>query len=190
MPTKITVDTQQIEKLGQEFNAASEVGLRQIVERGEQVLAEEVPKVTRNLEQGISSDVVSSRGLLRGELIITARSGRRGSRQATLHYGRERGGAGKTKSVSLSPQPAYNYAEVVAKGRPEIRPKKKKMLLIPVPEVPAGDSYITSGDQKFILRSRAAATQPNPYDERAAKRLEAEAPQIMDQVLKQFGLLG
>ena len=75
MPTKITVDTQQIEKLGQEFNAASEVGLRQIVERGEQVLAEEVPKVTRNLEQGISSDVVSSRGILRGELIIMARSG-------------------------------------------------------------------------------------------------------------------
>lgn len=185
MPARISVDTEQLEKLGDEFKAASEVGLRQLLERGEQLLAEEVPKVTHNLEQGISSDVVSTRGLLRGELIISARSGRRGSRQATVHYP-----GGKTKSVSLRPQPAFNYAEVVARGRAEIRPKKSKVLLIPVASAPTDETYITSGGQVFVLRPRAAATQPNPYDERAAKRLEAEAPQIMDQVLKEFGLLG
>lgn len=185
MPAKITVNATQIEKLGDQFRQMGEVALRQVVERGEQVLRDEVPKVTNNLAQGISSEVFANRGLLRGELVITARSGRRGSRQATVHYP-----SGNTKTVRLSPQPAFNYAEVVARGRAEIRPKKSKVLLIPVPSAPAGETYITSGDQAFVLRPRAAATKPNPYDERAAKRLEAEAPQIVDEVLREFGLLG
>jgi len=181
---KIKVDTDAVNKLGNDFRVAGEVALRRLVERGEQLLAEEVPKVTHNLEQGISSEVFANAGLLRGELIISARSGRKGARRATIHYP-----SGATKQVSLRPQPAFNYAEVVARGRQQIGPRQAKVLLIPVAVAPKDETYLTSGDQTFVLRRRAKATKANPYDQRAAARLEKEATRIADQVLSQFGLL-
>ena len=45
---------------------------------------EEAPKDTHNLEQGVSSYVETGRGLLQAEVIVSARTGRLGRRQALL----------------------------------------------------------------------------------------------------------
>jgi hypothetical protein len=59
-------------------------------------------------------------------------------------------------------------------------------LLIPVPTAPASGGYLIAGGQIFVVRKSAAATKPNPFDERAAKRLTDEAPKIGQAVLEQF----
>lgn len=176
---KIEVDAKEIENLGKDVRDGAEIGLRRILERGEQILRDEVPKQTHNLSQGISSEIDADK--LQGTLIVSARSGRTGARQATVHYP-----SGKTKTVSLRPQPAFNYAEVVAKGRQaQLRPRSAKVFLIPgVPR--AGESYLTANGKTYVLRPSIGPTQPNPYDERTAVRLEAEAGGIMEQAFTEF----
>ncbi|MGE0133042.1 MAG: hypothetical protein AB7U82_33615 [Blastocatellales bacterium] len=186
---KIKVDTKAVEHLGNEFRAAGKVALLQLLKRGEQLLIAEMPERTGLLKgkkgnNSVSSEIHDGSDALRGELIVSAVNERRGARQATIHYP-----SGATKQVSLRPQPAFNYAEAVARGRKEIRPRQAKVLLIPVDNPPSNQAYVTSGNETFILRRRAKATKPNPYDLRAAARLEKEAPQIVDQVLARFGLL-
>jgi hypothetical protein len=203
-PTKINVDIKQVETLGFDFRQMAEVGLRRTVERGEQLLREEVPKKTHNLEQGVSSDVDVS--ALRGDLIVSARSGRVGIEGALLHEA-----SGKTKEISLRPQPAFDYAEAVARGTgiygprgAVITPKSGKALLIPIdgPPVSLGgkvvqgkrtvtlsgqqESYITSGGKTFIVRRFSKGMKPNQYDVRAAQRLEAEVQAIWERVVAAF----
>lgn len=180
---KINANTGQIKELGDALHKAAEVGLRRVVERGEQIVREEVPKVTHNLEHGVSSDIEIPRtGLLRGNIIVSARAGRRGPRTGTLHLP-----SGKTKTVSLRGQPAFDYAEVVATGRATLRPKNAKALLIPVGSVATLNGkpqpYIESQGQKYIVRPEAKATKPSRYDEESAKRIEKEAPAIFDRAL-------
>jgi hypothetical protein len=93
--------------------------------------------------------------------------------------------------VTLRAVPSYNYPEVVAKGKPaQLHPKKARVFLIPVTSVPtlAGkvESYIESDGKTYILRRSLKAVKPNPYDQRAAVRLEKEAPGIFDSAIKQF----
>jgi hypothetical protein len=189
----VAANISEVERLGEDYQLAAEVGMRRLVERGEQVVREEVPKQTNNLMQGVSSDVKVKRGgMLTGEIVITARSGRLGRRGATLHLS-----SGKTRQVSLRAVPAFNYAEAVAKGTGvygprgvPITPKKAKVLLIPVNNVPTLDGktepYIESDGRLYILRRSMKGMKPNPYDERAARRLEQEAPAIFDSAVKQF----
>lgn len=88
--------------------------------------------------------------------------------------------------MSLKPQPEFNYAETVALGRPAISPKPgKKALLIPVPFTPSGN-YVRIDGKDYIYAKRAKAVPPNPFHERAAKRLEQDAPGIADEVLRKF----
>jgi hypothetical protein len=191
----------EVECLGEDYQRAAEVGMRQLIERGEQVVREEAPEakdkaftnIGGNLKQGVSSDVKPRRGgRLQGEVIVTARSGRFARRDATLHLS-----SGKTKKVTLRAVSSFNYAEAVAKGTgvygPKgvaITPKKAKVLLIPVSSVPTLDGrtapYIESDGKMFILRRSMQGMKPNPYDERAARRLEQEAPGIFDNAIKQF----
>jgi hypothetical protein len=199
---KITVDAQAIKELGEQVEVAEDVGLRRVLERGEQLLREEIPKQTHNLEQGVSSYVEprSQKGLLEGFLVVSARRGRTGARQATVHLA-----SGKTKQVSLRPQPAYDYARAVAHGTGiyaiegydlmggeqeggEIEPRNAKALLIPVSQPPTlngkPQAYIESEGQIFIVRPYIKGMKPNPYDERAGKRLEAEAPAIFNRAVE------
>ena len=189
---KITADTREVERLGENFHAAAEVGLRRVTERGEQILRREVPKVTHNLEQGVSSEVVTNAKLLQGNLIVSARSGRLGPRRGTVHLA-----SGKTKQVTLRGQPSFNYAEAVARGtgiygphHTEIIPARGQALLIPVQSVPSlngkPEAYIEVGGQKFIVRRSIKGKKANPYHERAAKRLEAEAQPIFNKALETF----
>jgi hypothetical protein len=111
-----------------------------------------------------------------------SRSAATGSAEGTVY-----GADGKEKKkVTLRPRPAFNYAAAVAEGRPAIAPRQAKALLIPVPTAPTTGGYLLAGGQIYVVRRSARATQPNPYDERAAKRLENEAPAIAESVLAKF----
>lgn len=195
--TTLKVDVTQVLTLGDDLRRAKETGVRRVTERAEQLVREEAPEakdkaatgVGGNLKQGVSSDVQVGRNGARGEVIVTARSGRLDRRDATVHLP-----SGKTKKVKLRAVPSFNYPEAVAKGtgefgpkRARIRPKKAKALLVPVSSPPTINgkpaTYITSGGQTFVMRRSIRGMKPNPYDERAAKRLEQEAQPIFDKVL-------
>lgn len=189
MPTVVTIDAKAIEKLGDEFDAAARAAIIRLLERGEQLLIQEMPERTGLLKgkkgnNSVSSDYRKTEQSYQGEIAVSAIRERRNEQGATLHLP-----SGATKKVSLRPQPAFDYAEAVARGRKEIRPRQAKALLIPVESVPAGQSYIEAGGEKFIIRPRAKATKPNPYDQRAGARLEKEAEGIFDKTLAEFGLL-
>jgi len=192
----VKADILQVLNLGDNYRRAAEVGLRRLTERGEQLVRAEVPKVTHNLEQGVSSDVKVGR-VMRGDIIVSARTGRKARRKATLHLP-----SGKTKEVTLRATPAYDYAEAVATGtgvystggafgpQQVIRPKKAKALLVPVTSVPTLNGrpvpYISDGSQLFIMRRFMKGRKPNLFDQRAAARLDNEVQPIFDRALGEF----
>lgn len=185
----IKIDTRALADLGDKFERAARAGLVRTLELGEQYLRQEAPERTGLLRgkkgnNSISSDYRQTSTGFEGEFIVSAISERRGTRKATLHLP-----SGTTKSVSLAPQPQFDYAEAVARGRKEIRPRKARALLIGVSSAPTGEVYITDGAETFIIRPRAKAQKPNPYDERAANRLEKEVEPIFQKSLADFGLL-
>ncbi len=187
---KITVDVKQVEDFGFQFQQMAQEGLRTTAETGEALLYEEVPKVTTNLAQGVSHSIDYPN--LRAELSISAVSRQVGDEGGLLHLP-----SGKTREISLRGRPAFNYAEAVARGTgvygprgAPIRPVSAKGLLIPVSSPPTRDgkpeSYITSGGQAYIVRRSIKGRRPNPFDERAAKRLEEKIPAIWDAVVEAF----
>jgi len=171
------VDLSGIEELRRELKQFKRVAIGRLGERGYQLLRAEVPKVTRNLMQGVSPPEIKGN---RATLTVTARSARRGARQATLHLK-----SGKTKQIKLRPTAAFNYPEVVATGRPAMTARRAKVLIIPVPSPPSGESYIEADGQFYVMRKTAKAVKPNPYDERAARRLEGEAVYIVEAVARE-----
>ena len=185
--TKITVDLQQVEKLDADVRAGAVVVLHRAAEAGQRFLRQEVPKDTHNLQQGVSADVDVAR--LRAQLIVSARRGRVAASSALVHSPR-----GGTRKIQLRAQPAYDYARAVAAGtgvfarsdivgpQPVVRPRTARALLIPVAAPPSGESYVTSRGQTFVVRRYLRGMQPNPYDLRAAARLEAAMPAIVDEV--------
>lgn len=188
---KITVDTRQVETLGFEFHQMAIAGLHRTSERGLKLLRQEVPKITHNLEQGVSADVNEEK--LQAEFLVSARSGRQGVEGALLHLP-----SGATREISLRQVAAFDYAEAVARGtglhgpkRAVIRPKSGKALLIPVGAVPPAingkpQAYITSGGKIYVLRRFSRGRKADPYDVRAAERLEAEIPAIWKAVIDNF----
>lgn len=171
----IKVDYEEVKNLGKELRAGMVISLGRLGERGYQHLRAEVPKVTTNLQQGVAPPVIDE-AKLTAELTVSARSARTGGGAATVHYE-----SGKTKSISLRPTIPFNYAEVVARGRPALRPKAGKALLIEIKGTPSG-SYISAGGKNFVVRKSAKAQKANPYDERAAAKLEAESEAIVGAV--------
>lgn len=180
---KITVNDEQVKSLGKNLRTGIEVGLLRVAERGEQILRDKVPKVTRNLMQGVSSDV--DRKNLEAKLLIAARTGLQGPQTGLLHLP-----GGGTREIPLRGKPRFDYAEAVATGTgvygPKgtvIRPRKGKALLIAVDNVKAGKAYIEAGGQKFVVRRSARGRRPNPYDVRTAQRLEKEAEPIFSRAI-------
>ncbi len=176
-----TADTKAIQQLAADMQRAKRQMIGRLGERGYQLLRDEVPKVTRNLMQGVAPPEVDYEKLV-AVLTVSARSANGGATSGTVI-----GADGKEKKkVSLAPRPAFNYAEAVALGRSAISPKNGRALLIPVPTAPSGESYLLAGGQIYVFRRSAKATKPNPYHERAGKRLENEAPAIAESVLAKF----
>jgi hypothetical protein len=181
MAETVVVNTKELDKLGSDFVRAKRAYLGRLAERGYQLLRDEVPYLTGNLKQGVAPPDVNYLKL-EATLTVSARSGATGSTEATIY-----GADGKEKKkVTLRTRPAFNYAAAVAEGRPAIAPRQAKALLIPVPTAPTTGGYLLAGGQIYVVRRSARATQPNPYDERAAKRLENEAPAIAESVLAKF----
>ena len=172
--SEIKIDRKEFDNLGKDVRAATIISLGRMGERGYQLLREEVPKDTRNLMQGVASPDLNE-GTMTVTLVVSARSARTGG-SGTLHLP-----SGKTRTVSLRPQRAFNYAEVVAKGRPAI----EGVLIIPVNGTP-NEAYITANGKTYVVRRGAKAQKPNPYDERAVKRLKGDAPKIIGAVFKEF----
>ncbi len=159
------------------------VALLRVVERAEQLLADEVPVVTTNLRQGITSDVHATK--LKATVTISARRGRQGVRTAEVVAP-----DGSRKSVKLRAQARFDYAEAVARGTgvygptgQPIRPKNAKVLIVPGTPGP-NESYIEIDGKKFLFRRSVKGRKPNPYDQRAIARLMPEVPRITDRALE------
>lgn len=179
--SSIRVDTRGIDEFVVEMGKAKHALLGRLAESGYQLLRREIRQTayeTGNLLQGVAPADID---YPIATLTVSARSGRTGSRQATVHSPN-----GKTKKVTLRAQRDFNYAEAVARGRAAIRPRTAKALLVPVPTAPSGESYLTVNGKIYVFRRRAAATKPNPFDDRAAAQLEAQAPRIGDAVFREF----
>lgn len=172
----VKVDVSAVENIGKEIRTGFIISLGRLGERGYQLLRKEVPKDTRNLMQGVAPPDVDE-GAMTVMLTVSARSAKTGGGAATVHYP-----SGKTKTVQLKPQIPFNYAEVVARGRPAIRPRAGKALLIEVKGAPSGGAYISAGGKIFVVRKSAGAQAANPYDERAAEQLEKDAANIVGAV--------
>lgn len=186
---EIKIDTKALADLGDKFERAAKAGLVQVLELGKQYLKEEAPKRSGQLrgekgDNSISDDTRQTSTGFEGDLIVSAKRYRTNARKAVLHLP-----SGTTRAISLAPTPEFDYAEAVAKGRKEIRPKKARALLIPVNNAPSGEAYITDGTETFIIRPRAKAQKANPYDERAFNRLEKQVESIFQKSLAEFGLL-
>ena len=63
--TRTRSDISQVKNLNEERRQATIVGLRRVMERGEQLTRDEAPRASGNLKQGISSDVRVTKRLLR-----------------------------------------------------------------------------------------------------------------------------
>lgn len=194
---RIKVDTSQVKDLAEEFRKEVIVrGLYDVAEAGEKFLRQEVPKVTHNLEQGVSSEVNAER--LTIDFIVAARAGRTTVEGGTLHLP-----SGATREISLRAQPAYDYARAVAEGtgvyatggvfgpQPVITPRSARALLIPVGAVPMAvngkpQAYVTSNGKIYVLRRYSRGRRPDPYHIRAAQRLEPAVPLIFERVVSQF----
>jgi len=178
---EVIVDAKAINELARDIEKAKRALLGRLAERGYQLLRAEVPFQTGNLKQGVASPDVNY-SQMTAMLTVSARSASVGGLQAKVI-----GADGKEKkTVMLRPRAAFNYAEVVARGRPAISPKRGKALLIPVASAPSSGGYLIAGGQIYIVRKSARATKPNPFDERAARRLEGEADNIAEAVLRKF----
>lgn len=177
---EINVEIRGVKELTQQFRTATETGTRKVVERGTQHLRHEVPKDTHNLEQGVSGDVRVKADRIEADLIVSARSARRGARTGILHEE-----DGNTRQVRLRPVPAFDYAETVAKGKQaQLHPQSAMFFIVPV-DNPHG-AYIEADGLTYIRARSLKAVPPNPYDERAFKRLEPEVDPIMTAALKEI----
>ena len=188
---KITVNLKSVEQLGAQFREMTELGLQRVTDRGEQLVKEEVPKVTGNLRLGVSSYI--DRVQLRSEIVASAVQRQIGVEGGLLHLP-----SGATREITFRTRPAFDYAQAVAEGTgvygprgAVITPRSGKALLIPVGAVPMGEngkpqSYITSGGKIYALRKFSRGRKANDYPGRAAARLEAEVPGIFDGVVAEF----
>lgn len=179
---EIQVDASAVHNLALDIDRAKRRMIGQLAERGYQLLRAEVPQQTGNLKQGVAPPEVNYQQHT-ATLTVSARSAR-GAREAVVI-----GADGKEKKrVRLKTTERYNYADVVALGNRKVTltPRSSRAFLIPVSSPPSGESYLISGGQIFVVRRSRKAQKPNPFHERAGKRLEDEAPAIGEAVLRKL----
>lgn len=188
MELKIRIDTKEIERLGFDFRQMAVTGLIRTARAGERFLREETEKISKEFNVGSDVDEKGLKASLFANAIRNARSGQ----TAEVVYP-----SGKTKEVSLRPQPEFNFARAVAEGTGEygprkarIFPKHAKVLLIPKSIGPRlgekRESFIRIDGKYFVFRRYSRGMRPNQYDIRAVKRLEAVIDKIWDEVVRAF----
>ncbi|MEO8650502.1 MAG: hypothetical protein ABI539_15170 [Acidobacteriota bacterium] len=179
---EVVVDAKAIGVLAADMIRAKRQLLSRLAERGYQLLRKEVPYRTGNLKKGVGEPEIDYEKL-EAMLTVSAARDKTGGGQGKII-----GADGKVKkTVDLRPRPAYNYARAVAEGsKARIKPRSARVLIIPVPTAPSGESYLLAGGQIYIFRRSAKGMKANPYHERAAASLENEASAIAEAVLRKF----
>jgi hypothetical protein len=189
----IKIDKSQVKNLGFDFHQMAVAGLIRTARQGERHLRAETEKISR--EFAVSSDVDEQ--TLTASLFVTAIRNARSAQTAEVVYP-----SGRTREVSLRPQPEYDFARAVAQGtgvyktdgafgpQAVIRPRNAKVLLIPKNIGPRlgekGESFVRIDGRYFVFRRFSRGMRPNPYDERAAQKLKGEIDGIWDRVAKSF----
>lgn len=176
-------DISAIKELGDDIIKAKLILLGRLGERGRKHLVDEIPYETGNLKQGVSAPDVDPRAMA-ATLTVSARSAASGGGVAEVFDSKGE----RKKVVTLRPSPAYNYAEVVARGNKQatLTPTHAKAFLIPVGSRPDKGGYLMIGGKIYVVRRSRKGQAGNPFDERAARKVEAEAPEVARQVLEEF----
>lgn len=179
----VIIDARELGEFAKNIEKAKRPLIGRLAERGYQLLRREVPMQTGNLKQGVAAPDVDYEAM-EATLTVTGRSARRNGGEAEVFNADGK----KTGTVSLRPSPAYNYAEVVARGNKDatLTPKNAKAFLIPVSVAPRGEGYLSIRGEYFIVRRSRKGKPANPFDIRAAERLQEEAPKIGEAVLKEL----
>ena len=184
----IDVDTRGLEEMARNIDAMKRKVLQGLVTRGFKIFtgkqvgdktSGEVPYATGNLVRSTMQEIDYE--TMSGAITVTGRTGRTGAGAAEVFDAAGK----KVKTVTLRPRPGFNYAQQLVTGRPSISPKVGKALLIPVTTAPDGEGYLMIGGQIYIYRRSAKAVPPNPFDQRAARRLEEDAPKIVDLAMRE-----
>lgn len=183
----IKVDISQVKNLAIDLRQMMVAGLIRTAQAGERLLRAETEKISR--EFNVSSDV-DEQGL-RASLFVTAIRNARSAQSAEVVYP-----GGKTKEVSLRPQPDFDFAQAVATGTGEYGPRKAKIfpkvakaLLIPKPigpRVGGKETLVRIEGRYYMFSAWSRGMKPNPYDERAAQALEGEIDAIWERTVRAF----
>lgn len=205
----VVVDDSALKQLGKDIERGKRVLIGRLAERGYHLLRAEIKKTafaTGNLNQGVAPpgvEVSTGRIVTKsenkqgetyvdydeliGQLTVSARSGRTGAGVAEV-FGAD---GKKNKTVSLRPQPGYNYAATVAQGHKmaTMTPSVAKAFLIPIvtnfdERTGKKIGYLMIGGEMYRLVRKKKGMKANPFDERAAKRLGEQSERIADGVLR------
>jgi hypothetical protein len=187
MDNVIKIDISQVRDMANEFRRMLIAGLVRTAQAGEKHLRAETEKISK--EFNVSSDVDDEN--LTASLFATAIRNARSAQSAEVIYP-----SGRTKEVTLRPQPEFDFAQAVAEGTGLYGPKKRKIvpreakaLLIPKsigPRLRDNGTYVRFDGQYYIFSAYSRGMQANPYHERAADALEAEIPAIWERVALAF----
>lgn len=175
----VKADFRQLRELESDLREAGAAGLKAGAEQAEEDLRTEARPISLKLEEGVSTEYNLGGNPIEAQLIVSAVRPEQSAQDAVLHES-----GGEVRRVTLRPQEAYDFAEIVATGRPAVRAKQAKAMLIPVSHArirPDGqsESFLRADGRTFVMRRRAKAVPPNPYDERARRRTE----QVVEEVV-------
>jgi hypothetical protein len=177
----VSIDKTKSLITGDELRAASVSGLKAGVRQAEEDFRAEAGPISHKLVAGVSSllDLVTTP--LEGSIVVSAIRPEQPSRTATVHSP-----GGKTRETRLRPQHAFDFAEIIARGRPAVRPEKAKALLIPANDIGLrpSESYTRAGAETFVVRLSAKAVDANPYDERAIRRTEGVVENVVGEAVE------
>ena len=168
----IGIDKGRLTDTPRDLSTAARAGLEAGVKQSEKDLRDEARRISQKLADGVTSKCDMSARPMKAELVVSAIRPAQEARQGVVHEA-----DGDTRPIMLRAQPAFDFAEVVAKGRPEVRPRRARAILIPISDLRlrAGrqrESFIRAGKEMFVARGSAKAVPANPFDERAVRRTD------------------
>lgn len=171
MLNKVEIDLREVSGLGRDIHEGMGVGLTDATNRGVEITKEEIPELSGRLKEGVKPRVDLKS--MTGEVEVSAIRPATPAREETVQLL-----SGRTKDVKFAAQPAYDYAQVVAEGSglygvrgQVIKPRRAKKL-----------RFVIGG--RPVFAGQVEGQKPNPYDERAANRLETEVDGIFGDAIE------
>jgi hypothetical protein len=184
-------DTSEMQQLRRGFLAAFRRGFLEVVERGVALVKAEAPSGdTEALRKGVRAETDLGGQALKGTIIVSAVREAESAGVATLHLP-----GGASRMVAVRGTKEFDYARAVAEGTGLHGPKgqvitgrRGGVLLIEVDTPPSDSSYLERGGRTYIVRPRSEGMRANPFDVRAANRLESEVESIIERALQMEGV--